>query len=107
MGWRLVAIVLLVLVAASPLCLRALALDSAQPAGCHFHTGQRTTLRTADHGCCQSGHDAALVEVAVTRLPVVTSTFDFERPAIFGVWHHSPITMTLSGGPPVFPPLLI
>jgi hypothetical protein len=102
---RVVAIGLLMLAAASPLCLRALAVDSAQPVECHFHAGRQSTLRTADHGCCQNGHDAALIEAAVPALPA--AGYDFERLPVFGISQHSTRTMAWCAGPPVSPPLLI
>jgi hypothetical protein len=104
-GWRFVAMVLLVLVAAGPLSLRGLAIDSAQPAGCHFHGGQPSSLQPVDYACCRSGHDVPLVEAAAA---VVPSAYFFDN--VLAPTERLPLlsrTVTLSGGPPISPPLLI
>jgi hypothetical protein len=114
-AWRmkLVAMVVLFLVAASPLRLQRFALHSPQPAGCHSPIHHRSDLQTADlqtadHGCCQGGHGSPWVKAVGDAVPSPAVNCRFHSAWVFsGLPRASPWALTFSGGPPISPPLLI
>ena len=108
MGMKLVAMILVLLVAAGPLSPQAMAQASPRTAGCHSIAHYQSSLRTVDHDCCQSGHNSALVKAAVDSVPSLPVHPSFEIiPALSFSLSQPSRAISSSGGPPISPPLLI